>query len=191
MKTSSFNRFVSLPSLMLVGSLAALSSSARADNTWSGGGSSTNWSDINNWGGSPLGYGTLTFTTGGTRGTTSVVDSNTAQNKLLWMGSAVWTLNGSNTVSLYDNGGTQAKIENQSSGLVTINAPITFAATTGAAYGEINAVNADLTFGTGALTVNGSAVNGLKLFGSGHTTTFNNTVSASSKWIGLTASSTT
>ncbi len=163
--------------------------SARAGNTWTGGGSSQNWSDNNNWGGGAPGYGTLTLTTGGTQGTTSYDDSITAMNELLWTGSLSWILNqgGSTVLSLYDNGGTQAKIENQSTGSVTINLPITFAATTGNNWGEINAVNGNITFGTGTLTVNGSAVNGIKLWGGGHTVTFNNTVSASGKWFGLTA----
>ena len=166
---------------------------ALGGNTWTGGGGSTNWSENNNWGGGAPGYGTLTFTTGGTQGTTSVNNSITAQNQLLWTGSSAWTLNnsGGTLLSLYDNGGVQAKIENQSSGLVTINAPITFAATAGAAYGEINAVSGGITFGSGTLTVNGSAVNGIKLFGSGQATTFNNTVSSTGKWFGLTGANTT
>ncbi len=171
-----------------------LPSLIQAGNTWTGGGGSINWSDNNNWGGGAPGYGTLTFTTGGTQGTTSNNNSITAQNKLLWTGSASWVLNGSSTLSLFDNDKTQAKIENQSSGLVTINAPITFAANNGSPtnpFGEINAVNGDITFGTGTLTVNGSSVNGIKLFGSNKTTTFNNTVSASGKWFGLTGASST
>jgi hypothetical protein len=44
--------------------------------------------------------------------------------------------------------------------------PITFAAfpitPVRPSYGEINAVNGDLTFGTGTLTVNGSSVNGIQ-----------------------------
>ena len=171
--------------------LGLLLTHAQAGNTWTGGGASNNWSDNNNWGGSAPGYGTLTFTTGGGQGTTSFNNSISAQNQLLWTGSSAWTLNGSTTLSLFDNGGTQAKIENQSTGLVTINDAITFAATSGTAFGEINAVNGDLTFGTGTLTVNGSAVNGIKMFGANHTTTFNNTVSASGKWFGLTAANTT
>lgn len=167
---------------------------ALAGNTWTGGGASNNWSDANNWGGLAPAYGTLTFTTGGTQGTTSNNNSITAMNRLLWTGSSSWIMNGSSTLSLFDFGGTQAKIENQSTGLVTINAPITFAANNGAPpnpFGEINAVNGDITFGTGTLTVNGSSVNGIKLFGSGRTTTFNNTVSASGKWFGLTGANTT
>jgi fibronectin-binding autotransporter adhesin len=160
-----------------------------ADGTWSGGDAANgNWSDNDNWvGNAQPNYGTLTFS-GSTR-TTNTDDNITAENKLLWTGSSAWTLNqgGSTVLSLFDNGGTQAKIENQSSGLVTINLPITFAATTGAAWGEINAVNGGLTFGTGTLTVNGSAVNGIKMFGGGQTTTFNNTVSATGKWFGMTA----
>ena len=170
-----------------------LASSAFAGNTWTGSGGSTNWSDNSNWGGAQPTYGTLTFDTGGTQGTTSVVDQGYNMNRLLWTGSSSWTLNNSGGfgISLFDNGGTQAKVENQSSGNVTINAPVTFAATAGAAWGEINAVNGNLTFGTGTLTVNGAQVAGIKLFGSNRNTTFNNTVSASGKWFGLTGNTTT
>ena len=126
----------SISSLLLIGAISALPQ-AQADNTWTGGGTTTNWSDGGNWSGGAITnayFGTLTFTTGGTQGTTSidnVVGVN--GNKLLWTGTSAWTLNGSNNINLFDNGGVQAKIENQSTGLVTINAPITFAATTGAA----------------------------------------------------------
>ncbi len=163
---------------------------AHAGNTWNGGGASNNWSDNNNWGGSAPGYGTLTFS-GSTR-TTNIDDNITAMNQLLWTGTNSWTLNqgGSTVLSLFDNGGTQAKIENQSSGTVTINLPIIFAANNGSPpnpFGEINAVSGDIIFGTGTLTVNGSSVNGIKMFGSNFNTTFNNTVSASGKWFAMTA----
>lgn len=174
--------------------LGLLISHAGAGNTWTGGGGSNNWSDNNNWGGGAPGYGTLTFTNGGAQGTTSNNNSITAMNQLLWTGTSSWTLNGSTTLSLFDNGGAQAKIENQSTGLVTINDAITFAANNGAPpnpFGEINAVNGDITFGGSTLTVNGSSVNGIKLFGSNHTTTFNNTVSAAGKWFGTTGANTT
>jgi autotransporter-associated beta strand protein len=185
--------------LILAGTVAALclpGINAEAGNTWTGGGASTNWSDNNNWGGGAPGYGTLTFTTGGVQGTTSVNNSITAMNQLFWTGSSSWTLNnsGGTVLSLFDNGGTQAKIENQSTGLVTINAPITFAANNSSPpnpFGEINAVNGGITFGSGTLTVNGTSVNGVKLFGSNQTTTFNNTVSSSGKWFGLTGANTT
>src|SRR5205823_11950038 len=117
---------------------------------------------------------------------------NYSMNQLNWTAtSSTWTLgsSGGSVLSLFDNGGTQAKVENNSSGLVTINAPITFAANNGSPpdpFGEINAVSGDLTFGTGTLTVNGSSVNGIKLFGSSHVVTFNNTVSSSGKWFGIT-----
>lgn len=183
--------FAALAAVMLT----SFSTSVRADGTWSGGGASVNWSDNNNWGGSAPTYGTLTFNTGGTQGTTSSDNSITAMNKLLWTGSLSWTLNqgGSTVLSVFDNGGTQAKVENQSSGLVTINLPITFAANNASPpnpFGEINAVNANLTFGTGTLTVNGSSCNGIKLFGGSHVVNFNNTVSASGKWFGITTTGT-
>lgn len=156
----------------------------QASNTWSGGGSSTNWSDDGNWGGAQPTYGTLTFDTGGVQGTTSVVNQAYSMNQLLWTGSSSWILNNSGGfgISLFDFSGAQAKIENQSTGLVTINAPITFAATTGAAWGEINAVNGDIAFGSGGtIAVSGSAVNELRFYGSGHTVTVNSVITAGTR----------
>jgi len=171
----------------------------QAQVTWIGGGSNPfNWSDTSNWtNGDATDYGTLTFA--GSNGTTNTDDTITAQNQLLWTGTSAWTLNqgGSTVLSLYDFAGAPPEIVNQSTGLVTINLPITFAAneTSPAGYspwGEINAVNGNITFGSGAtLTVNGSSVNGIMLFGSGNTTTFNNTVSASGKWFAFTGANTT
>ena len=120
---------------LLVGIAACLAATSPsfASNTWTGGGGSGDWSDSNNWGGAQPGYGTLTFS-GSTR-TTNDDNNITSMNELLWTGSSAWTLNqgGSTVLSLFDNGGTQCKIENQSTGLVTINLPITLAANMGAA----------------------------------------------------------
>ena len=173
------------------GVLPFLPTADAGDTTWTGGGASNVWGDAGNWGGTNVftNYGTVIFNTGGAQGTTSVVNGNISQNGLRWTGSLSWTLNNSNSavISLFDNGGTQAKVENQSTGLVTLNAPITFAATSGTARGEINAVSGDLTFGsTGTLTVSGSAVNGIAMFGSGHTITFSDTINAATKWFGFT-----
>ncbi|MFM7180908.1 MAG: beta strand repeat-containing protein, partial [Verrucomicrobiales bacterium] len=176
--------------LVLCASAILAGSSAYAGNTWDGGGSDGNWSTNANWDSDTApGYGTLTFA-GSTR-TTNIVDANYNMNMLLWTGSSAWTLNnsGGSVVSLYDNSGAAAKLENQSTGLATINAPITFAATGGAAWGEINAVGGDMTFGSGTLTVNGSAVNGIKMFSSGRTITYNNTVSATGKYFATTGAS--
>ena len=168
-----------------------LSRSAGAANTWTGGGASANWSDNNNWGGSAPGYGTLTFS-GSTR-TTNTMDANWSENQLIWSGSSAWTMNNGsgNVMSLFDNGGTQSKLENNSSGLVTINAPITYAENNGSPpnpFGELNAVSGDIIFPSGTLTVSGSSCNGIKMWGgSGRTVTFGSTVSASGKWFGFTA----
>jgi autotransporter-associated beta strand protein len=172
----------------------------QAGNTWTGGGGSPfNWSTNANWGGAAPAYGTITFS--GSVGTVNTLNGNFTSNgdahmnQVSYTGSSTWTMNVANStvLSLFDNGGTQAKVENNSSGLVTINAPITFAANNGSPpnpFGEINAVSADFTFGSGTLTVNGSSVNGIKLFGGSHTINFNNTVSASGKWFGHTTSGT-
>ena len=176
---------------ILAGSIATLlaAQSAHADNTWDGdAGGSFIWSDNVNWGANTApGYGTLVFT--GAVGNTNTLDASYSMNQVNWNSASAWTLNasGGSVLSLYDNGGTQAKLENLGSGLVTINAPVTFAATGGSNWGEINAVSGDMTFGTGTLTVNGSGVAGIRLFGAGRTTTFNNTVSAAGKYFSTSA----
>jgi len=160
-----------------------------AGNTWTGGGSSPfNWSDSANWSGSAPAFGSITFS--GTAGTINTLNGNftsggTANmNDVFWNNATGWTMNNANstTLSLYDNSGNQSKLENDGAGLVAINAPITFAATAGPVWGEINAVSGGMTFGSGyTLTVNGSQLSYIKMFGSGQTLTFNNTVSASGK----------
>ncbi|MBS0659089.1 MAG: autotransporter-associated beta strand repeat-containing protein [Verrucomicrobia bacterium] len=181
---------LALPCPLLVLSLLGLAAApAFAGNTWTGGGASGNWSDAGNWGGSAPTYGTLSFA--GSVRTTNANDSITAMNQVAWNGAGPWVLNqgGSTVLSLFDNGGTQAKLQNLGTGLVTVNAPMTFAANNAAPpnpFGEINAVGGDLLF-TGPITVSGASVNGLKFFGSGRTTTFNGPLSAGSKWLALTA----
>ncbi len=167
-------------------------STASADNTWDGGGGGTYvWSDNVNWGGDTApGYGTLIFSGG--IGNTNIMDANYSMNQIQWNGSGAWILNNSNSgvLSLFDNSGTQAKLESLGAGGVTINAPIAFAATAGAAWGEINSVSSSITFGsTGTLSLTGSQVAGIRLFGgSGATsTTFNNTVNASGKYFSTSA----
>ncbi len=192
MKTPSAKRILSknISSILALSAGLGFAASAQAANVWDGGVDNL-WSTLANWDDDlfPT-YGTLTFS--GAVQTTNVVDANISMNTLLWNGGSAWTLNNSNSavISLFDNGGVQGKVENQSTGLVTINAPITFAATAGAAFGEINAVAGGLTFGSaGALTVNGTGVAGIRMFGAGQTTTFNNTVSAAGKYF-ATASAT-
>jgi autotransporter-associated beta strand protein len=158
---------------------------SHAGNTWDGGGVTADWSDAGNWDpdGAP-GYGTLTFA--GSTQTSNTVDASVSQNILRWTGTSAWPLNNSEgaVVSLFDDGGAQAKIENLSTGLVTINAPINFAATAGTNRAEINAVNGDLTFGTGGtITVSGSAVNELHFYGSGRTVTINSVITAGARKI--------
>jgi autotransporter-associated beta strand protein len=153
---------------------------------WSGGGSAPfDWSNGSNWSSGPS-YGILYF--GGTNGTTNTVDSGFNENVLQWNNSTGWTLNSGGSgdgVTLYDYGGSQAKLENLGSGSVTVNAPITFAATTGNPYAEINAISGDFTFAAGGtISVSGSAVQGLRFWGnSSHTTNFNNTVNASGDYL--------
>ncbi|MBA3960400.1 MAG: hypothetical protein H0X40_00665 [Chthoniobacterales bacterium] len=172
--------------------------SVRADDTWTGAGGNANWSNASNWSnGAPntAPYGTLFFSTSSNSPSLDDI-ANLSENKLLMNTTGAFTINGTGTISLFDNGGTQAKIENNSgstSGLFTLNtATINFAATSGAAWGEINAVSGDILFGTNnTLNINGSIVAGIRMFGSNHTTTFNNTVSASGKYFATTGANTT
>jgi autotransporter-associated beta strand protein len=164
------------------------SNSLQAGNTWDGGGADSLWSNALNWSSDTLpGYGTLVFA-GDTR-TTNTIDWAFNMNQVQWTGSSDWTLNdGGGFLMLFDNAGVQAKLENYSTGLVTINAPISFAASAGANFGEINAVNGDMLFSGGTLGVTGSAVNGIKLWGgAGRDLTFANTVNAAGKWFGMTS----
>lgn len=162
---------------------------ALAGNTWDGGGGNNLWSNSLNWTSDTLpGYGTLVFD--GAVQTTNVIDSVVSMNQVNWNGAMPWVLNssGAGHLMLYDNGGTQAKLENFGSVAVTINAPITFAATSGANFGEINAVTGSMNFTGGTLTVNGSVVNGIKFWGGGgNDVSFANTVNASGKWFGFTS----
>lgn len=175
--------------VFIVASAFALTSTPLfAGNTWDGGGGSPfNWSNSVNWSGDTQpGYGTLTFS--GAVGTTNVMDQSYSMNQINWGGTSAWTMNSSNgaVLSLFDFGGTtQAKVESLGSGGVTINAPITFAATQGPNFGEINASTGNITFGsTATLTVNGSAIQDIRLYGN-KILTFNNTVSASGRDFGV------
>lgn len=157
---------------------------SHAGNTWDGtDADDDNWTSNDNWDlNTAPGYGTLTFA-GSTR-TTNILDANYSMNMLLWTGTSAWTLNssGGSILSLFDNGGSPAKLENQSSGLVTINAPINFAATAGSGWAEINAVGGDMLFGsTGTITASGAAVGEIRFYGSGRTVTIDSVITAGAR----------
>ena len=168
----------------------------KADDTWDGGAGNGFW-DSNgglNWQSNtvPNSGENILFFNDNNNGQTNMTDFNVSfANALKWFDTQSWTLNQGNvTLNLFQkNDGTQSKIENFSTGTVTINLHITFAANGGNNWGEINAVGSggvggSITFGSSeTLTVNGSGINGIRLFGgTGATTTFNNTVSASGKY---------
>lgn len=188
MKSPARSSFLSVAILAFVAVLAS-QVPVLAGNTWDGGGADNNWGTAANWNpdGAP-GYGTISFS--GTNRISNVNNSITAMNQVNWNGTAAWVMTGSTTLSLFDNGGTQAKLESLGTGGVTINAPITFAANNGSPpnpFGEINAVSSNISFTGSTLTVNGSSVNGIKLFGgAGKDVSFGNTVSASGKWFAFT-----
>ena len=190
------------PSLTIVVLLLAGTVPAFADDNWIGqSGSDSNWSDSANWSSNTPdnNYGTLYFndTNNGKTTITNDITASFAENALKWYDTSSWTINTTSTtgvINLYDNGGTQSEIENFSTGSVTINTAITFAANnsrTGSnshPFGQIdaignNSVGGNLTFGaTGTLQVGGpgSTVDGIQMFGSATaTTTFNDTVNAS------------
>ena len=165
---------------------------ASAGNTWDGGSVvDSNWGTAANWNpdGAPT-YGTIVFS--GTVRTSNINNGITAMNKVQWNNATGWHMSnsGGTVLSLFDSGGVQAKLENLGTGKVTITAPITFAANNGSPanpFGEINAVAGSIEFLSGTLTVNGSSVNGIKLFGgAGKNLQFASTVSAAGKWFGFT-----
>ena len=166
-----------------------------ADDSWTGGGAGSNWNTSANWsGGVPSNtYGILYFNDQNGGKTTLTDDINSmAQNGLRWYDDQSWTINSSdasNVINFYDNAGTQAEIQNNSTGSVTINVSVNFAANNSSTasgnyngfnpFGQIDAVNGDLTFGAGTLTVSGPSVYGLRLFGgTARNTTFDDTVNA-------------
>jgi hypothetical protein len=189
--------------VLVASALLLVSRLSFAGNTWDGGGSSDNWGNSVNWSSDTLpAFGTLTFsgttrttnintlfTSGGVVTSGSVGSGTLNMNQLNFTGTSAWTISG-NPISLFDNSGTQSKVENNSTGLLTINLPIRYASTNASnPFGELNAIGADISFGsTATLTVDGSQVNGIKFFGSGHVINFNNTVSATGKWFGMTTS---
>ena len=160
---------------------------------WNGrSGGFADWSLGSNW--SPTGqpqYGQVVFNDTHVNGTTAYNDiSGESQNYLGFQTTSVATPTftvstvTNNGLSLYDYGGTQAKIENQGSGTGVIDLPVTFAATSGNRVGEINAVNGDLTFtARGTVDLSGSVVDGLQMYGNGRTVTFDGMISGASKYV--------
>ena len=155
--------------------------------TWVGAGGDNLYSDGANWAnGNPPGYGNLNFGNSTTNTTVNVDSSGLAQHAIFFISSSNYTLTG-NGFTFYDYSGYQSRIENDGTGIGTVNVPLTFAAgttadgngnVTGRPQAEINAITGDLAFGTaGTITLAGGAVNGLQLFGTGHTVTFNGVIS--------------
>ena len=164
-----------------------------ADTYWTGGSPQfSNWSDTRNWSGGvtpSASYGVIQF--GDNARTTNNNDLGTfASNGIRFLaGAPGFTLNGS-AINFFDNGGTQAKIENLSSNLSTINLGLNFTATAGTNRAEINAINGDLTV-NGDIAITGSAVNELQFFGgNARTLTLSGIVSGSGKALRLTSGTT-
>lgn len=148
--------------------------------TWSGAGDGVNWNSGSNWvGGATPGYGTLIFSTTGAGSLNQNLGSPLSMHRIDFTGTAGYTLGGSQ-VRFFDFGGQQARIENQSSVAQAISFDIDFAASVGNHWAELNPVNADLRVGT--VSVTGSVVNSLQVFGSsGFTLTFGGVLSGTSK----------
>ena len=158
--------------------------------TWTGNGGDNLYSNGANWAnGSIPGYGNLNFGNSVTNTTVSVDSTGLAQHAIFFVSASNYTLTG-NGFTFYDYSGYPSRVENDGTGLGTVNVPLTFASGTSGSTGlnrvEINAITGDLVFGTAAtITLTGGAVNGIQLFGSGHTVTFNGAIgeSGSSRYI--------
>ena len=159
--------------------LSAFASSAFAGNTWDGGGGNDNFTTGANWtGDSTPGYGTLTFdnTGGGARLNPNNDNGSLSMNGIYFnSGSYSYTVGG-NTINFFDNGGTQAKIENAGSASQTISLTVDFEATAGTGWAEINPVNGNLTFGS-TVNMNGSQVGEIRIYGdNANKVTFNGVI---------------
>ncbi len=171
---------VCLPRSLLIAAFLATSSVVFAGNTWDGGGGDNFWTTAANWSSDTLPtYGTLTFS-----GSANLINTNNngsySMNGINFNSSSDFILRG-NTVDFFDNGGTQAKIENNSTGAGTIDFAVDFEATAGTARGEINPINGNITFNS-TVNMNGSGVNEIHVYGSNSKTlTFNGAISGSSK----------
>ncbi|MDA0989177.1 MAG: hypothetical protein O3A51_00305 [Verrucomicrobia bacterium] len=165
-----------LASLLTIGFLSA----TYAGNTWTGGDADDSlWTSQDNWGGALPGYGTITFS-GSTRLVNTNDNGSLSHNQINFNSSSEFILRG-NTVDLYDNGGTQAKVENNGSGTGTIDLTVDFEATAGTRRGEINPVSGDLIF-NGTVNMNGSFVDEIHVCGGGSDkATFNAAINGSSK----------
>ena len=153
--------------------------------TWTGGGGNNLYSNGGNWAnGSVPGYGNLNFGNSTTNTTVDVDSSGLAQHAIFFVSSSNYTLT-DNGFTFYDYSGYQSRVENDGTGLGTVNIPLTFASGTSAGSNlpraEINAISGDLTFGAaGTISLIGGAVAGIQMFGTGHTVTYNGVISESS-----------
>ena len=170
--------------------LAGLAATAAAQDpaptyTWSGNGGNNLYSNGGNWtNGNTPGYGNLNFGNSTTNTTVDVDTTGLAQHAIYFISSSNYTLT-DNGFTFFDYSGYPSKIENDGTGLGTVNVPLTFNSGTSGSTGlnriEINAITGNLTFGAaGTISLTGSAVSGIQLFGTGHTVTFNAAISESS-----------
>jgi autotransporter-associated beta strand protein len=121
---------------------------AQSSFTWDGGSTESYWSHWNNWGGSDgQQYGIQNFA-----GSTRTINTNDNGSSTLGThrlffnsGAASFTLRG-DALQFFDFGGTDPKIENNSSNLQTIELNVIGDNTAGADPLEINPVSGDLTF---------------------------------------------
>lgn len=152
---------------------------------WTGNGGNNLYSNGANWSNSSTpGYGNLNFGNSATNTTVDVNSTGLEQHAIIFVGSSNYTLI-DNGFTFYDYSGYPSRIENDGTGTGTINVPLTFASGTSGKTGlnrvEINAITGDLVFGAaGTIALTGGAVNGIQLFGNGHTVTFNGVISESS-----------
>jgi fibronectin-binding autotransporter adhesin len=157
----------------------ALPAFGQSFHTWNGGGGADNsWSNPANWlGGAPDGNDQLHFA-----GTTSLNPFNdlvgySGYRIFFDTGAGAFTLDG-NPITLFDFGGNNPKIENNSASTQTINFAITLNGDPGASSSaEINPVQGNLVFSQG-ITLADPGNTQLRIFGNnGRTVTFNGAIS--------------
>lgn len=168
-------------------SLAAFAATAwgQSVHTWNGAGGDGNWSNTANWvdGNAPNGNDEVHFA-----GMTNLnpfrdaLAPSAGYRVFFDIGAGAFTLDGS-AYSLFDFGGNNPKIENNSTSTQTINFALTLDGTGGGSSAEINPVQGNLVFNN-TVALAGTNATQLRIFGNnGNTVTFNGAISGSNSVI--------
>lgn len=181
MKTNHPHLLRLVPASLIVAVAGVFASSALAQSSWNwNGGTDGNWTTAANWtlnssGGSSIPQGFLNFPAGASRTTitNNYAAGSTGYQIYFNSGASAYTIWG-NSLTMFDWGGSQPVIQNDSANLQTVNFPVVFQPAAANLFARIESSAGNLTFGS-TVTMNNN--NGTAQFrvtlGSGRTLTFN------------------